>query len=118
MPDAFCFDKEQRKCLQMQNRKLEGKTEKQKNPYRKGSLRCARWIIARSGECKGYASERKPDITILWTGFERFYNIFKGWKLARDAYKRWVEVCDAKAISWLFKSQIHKNLYDNVVSHV
>jgi hypothetical protein len=40
------------------------------------------------GGWKGYASERKPGITTLWIGIERFYNIFKGWKLARDVYTR------------------------------
>ena len=88
IPDTLCFEEEQIECLQMQNTKLEGKTEKQKNPYRKGSLRYATWIIARLGGWKGYASERKPGITTLWIGIEKFYNIFKGWKLARDVYTR------------------------------
>ena len=88
IPDSFCFEEEQIECLQMQNTKLEGKTKKQKNPYRKGSLRYATWVIARLGGWKGYASERKPGITTLWIGIEKFYNIFKGWKLARDVYTR------------------------------
>lgn len=88
IPESVCFTKEQTQCLHHQNSKLEGKTEKQKNPYRQGSLRYATWIIARLGGWKGYASERKPGITTLWIGIERFYNIFKGWKLARDVYTR------------------------------
>jgi len=88
IPATLCFEEEQIECLQMQNTKLEGKTEKQKNPYRKGSLRYATWVIARLGGWKGYASERKPGITTLWIGIEMFYNIFKGWKLARDVYTR------------------------------
>jgi len=88
IPDTLCFDEEQIECLQMQNTKLEGKTEKQKNPYRKGSLRYVTWIIARLGGWKGYASERRPGITTLWIGIEKFYNIFKGWELARDVYTR------------------------------
>lgn len=88
IPDTLCFEEEQIECLQLQNIQLEGKTEKQKNPYRKGSLRYATWVIARLGGWKGYASERKPGITTLWIGIEMFYNIFKGWKLARDVYTR------------------------------
>ena len=88
IPDIVCFDEEHIECLQIQNSKLEGKTEKQKNPYRKGSLRYAIWVIARLGGWKGYASERKPGITTLWIGIEKFYNIFKGWKLAKDVYTR------------------------------
>jgi hypothetical protein len=88
IPETVCFTKEQAQCLHNQNSKLEGRTEKQRNPYRQGSLRYATWIIARLGGWKGYASERKPGITTLWIGIERFYNIFKGWKLARDVYTR------------------------------
>jgi hypothetical protein len=88
IPDIVCFDKEQMECLQVQNSKLEGKTEKQKNPYRKGSLRYATWVIARLGGWKGYASQRKPGITTLWIGIQQFHNIFKGWRLARDVYTR------------------------------
>jgi len=88
IPDTLCFDQEQIECLQIQNSKLEGKTEKQKNPYRKGSLRYATWVIARLGGWKGYTSQRKPGITTLWIGIEKFYNIFKGWQLAKDVYTR------------------------------
>lgn len=88
LPDTVCFDGEQIECLHAQNNKLEGKTEKQKNPFRKGSLRYATWIIARLGGWKGYASQRKPGITTLWTGVEKFYNIFRGWQLAKDVYTR------------------------------
>jgi len=88
IPETICFTNEQVKCLHAQSSKLEGRTEKQKNPYRQGSLRYATWIIARLGGWKGYASQRKPGITTLWIGMERFYNIFKGWALARDVYTR------------------------------
>jgi hypothetical protein len=86
LPDTVCFDEEQMECLHVQNSKLEGKTEKQKNPYRKGSLRYATWVIARSGGWKGYTSQRKPGITTLWIGIERFYNILRGWQHAKDMY--------------------------------
>jgi hypothetical protein len=67
---------------------LEGKTEKQKNPFPINSLRYTTWIIARLGGWKGYASERKPGITTLWIGLEKFYDVFDGFLMAKDVYKR------------------------------
>lgn len=88
LPATLCFDEEQMECIEMQCSKLEGKTEKQQNPYPKGSLRYATWVIARLGGWKGYASQRKPGITTLWIGVEKFYNIFTGWQHAKDVYTR------------------------------
>ena len=85
---TICFDEEQIECIEKQCSRLEGKTEKQKNPYPKGSLRYATWVIARLGGWKGYTSQRKPGITTLWIGIEKFYNIFTGWQHAKDVYTR------------------------------
>ncbi len=60
---------------------LEGKTEKQKNPYRKDSLSWASWIIARLGGWKGYASERPPGYSTMHDGLQKFYNMFQGWEI-------------------------------------
>ncbi len=65
-----------------------GKTQKQKNPYKKSTLQYATWVIARLGGWKGYAKARKPGITTLWLGLKAFYQSFKGWELARDVYTR------------------------------
>lgn len=88
IPAHICFEQVEIECLVIQCTQLEGKTEKQKNPYSKGSLRYATWVIARLGGWKGYTSERKPGITTLWIGLEKFYNIFKGWTSAKDVYTR------------------------------
>ncbi len=64
--------------------KLEGKTEKQKNPYQKGKLSWAAWIIARLGGWKGYASERPPGPITMYNGQQEFASLYKGWRLARD----------------------------------
>ena len=85
---AISFTEIEMECIDMQCKKMEGKTEKQKNPYKKGSLKYATWVIARLGGWKGYASERKPGITTLWIGLEKFYNIFDGWMLAIDVSTR------------------------------
>lgn len=88
IPAQLCFDKTELKCLQMQSKRLEGKTVKQKNPYPKSSLRYATWVIARLGGWKGYAWERKPGITTLWIGLKKFYDTFNGFMIAKDVYTR------------------------------
>jgi len=88
IPASMCFTKTEVECLEMQCKKLEGKTEKLKNPYRKSSLRYATWVIARLGGWKGYASERKPGITTLWIGLEKFYDTVNGFMMAKDVYTR------------------------------
>jgi len=85
---TICFEEEQIECIEKQCSRLEGKTEKQKNPYPEGSLRYATWVIARLGGWKGYTSQRKPGITTLWIGIEKFNNIFIGWQHPKDVYTR------------------------------
>jgi hypothetical protein len=75
-----CFSKEEINCLEQQIKSLEGKTEKQKNPYNKYNLSRYAWAIARLGGWKGYASERKPGITTLWNGLKEFKAIMVGWE--------------------------------------
>ena len=84
IPASLCFEKEELECIELQCRKLEGSTQKQKNPHPKTSLRYATWVIARLGGWKGYASERKAGITTLWIGLEKFYNVFDGYMLLKD----------------------------------
>jgi Transposase DNA-binding len=75
-----CFTKEEILCLEQQIKRLEGKTEKQKNPYTNNQLSRYTWVIARLGGWKGYASERKPGITTLWNGLKEFNAIMVGWE--------------------------------------
>ena len=83
LPASICFSEEEIECIEMHCSNLEGKTQKQKNPYPKSSLRYATWVIARLGGWKGYTSERKSGITTLWIGIEKFYNIYIGWQHAK-----------------------------------
>jgi hypothetical protein len=85
---SMCFDEGELECMEMQCKKLEGNTQKQKNPYKKSSLRFATWIIARLGGWKGYATERKPGITTLWIGLEKFFDIYNGYMLLKDVSTR------------------------------
>ncbi len=88
MPASLCFEEVELECMEMKCKKLEGNTQKQKNPYKKSSLRYATWIIARLGGWKGYASERKPGITTLWVGLEKFYDTLNGYMLLKDVSTR------------------------------
>jgi hypothetical protein len=63
---------------------LEGKTEKQGNHFREGTIAWAAWIIARLGGWKGYASEAKPGNKTMCIGLTRFEDAFIGWILAQN----------------------------------
>lgn len=81
---SLCFGEAELQCMEMQCKKLEGSTQKQKNQYKKSSLRYATWIIARLGGWKGYTTERPPGITTLWIGLEKFFNTYNGYMLFKD----------------------------------
>lgn len=73
------FDKQQQQCLQMMDLKLEGETDKLKNPAKSKTLKWATWIIARLGGWKGYISQRKPGPIVLQKGLAKFYHMYEGW---------------------------------------
>jgi len=64
-------------------KKLEGKTEKQKNLYAKNSMSWAAWIIARLGGWNGYRSESPPGPIIMLRGLQKFELQYEGWLLAQ-----------------------------------
>lgn len=71
------FDKEDQPILEQANKKMEGKTEKQKNPHRRGSLAWAAWIIGRLGGWTGYY--KPPGPKIMHIGLKRFDAMKEGW---------------------------------------
>lgn len=83
-----CFTHEEQECLEQQIKSLEGKTEKQKNPFKNKDLKRYAWAIARIGGWKGYLSERKPGITTFWNGMKYFKSIMQGWELHRNVSTR------------------------------
>jgi hypothetical protein len=87
-PSSLVFSPEQTACMEDLRGRLEGKTEKQKNPFRRDTLAWSTWIIARLGGWKGYASQRPPGVITLRDGYVRFQSIFEGWLLAKVVYKR------------------------------
>lgn len=75
------FSEDEQQCLYKAGLKLEGKTEQQCNPHKRGTLKWATWIIARLGGWKGYKSQRKFGPIVLQKGLIKFYNIYEGWQL-------------------------------------
>jgi len=79
------FTAEQRLCMEVLSSKIEGKTQKQQNPYCKSNLAWASWIIARLGGWHGYTkSEGPPGPIVMGRGLKRFHEMFEGWNLYRD----------------------------------
>ena len=56
--------------------KLEGKTERQKNPHAKGSLAFAAWVMGRLGGWTGYYG--KPGPRVIRRGLDDFQRIKYG----------------------------------------
>ena len=83
-----CFDSEEQTFLEAQIKVLEGKTEKQKNPYKEKDLKRYVWAIARLGGWKGYESKRHPGITTLWIGIKHFKMAMQGWMINRNVSTR------------------------------
>lgn len=68
--------------LQALMARLEGKTQKQKNPHPVHTLAWAAWCIARLGGWNGYAKERPPGPVTFSNGLKRFHAIAEGFALA------------------------------------
>ena len=83
-----CFTKDEQQFLEHQIKYLEGKTEKQKSPYKTKDLKRYVWAIARMGGWKGYETKRHPGITTLWIGLKYFKAAFEGWELMRNVSTR------------------------------
>ena len=82
------FEEEEIKCLKIIDKKMQGKTAKQSNPYSINNLKGAVWVIARIGGWKGYLSQRKPGATTLINGLRKFYNYYEGYALEKDVGTR------------------------------
>jgi hypothetical protein len=63
------------------NRKYKGKTRKQQNLYKKGSLARMAYIIARIGGWKGYRSTTLPGPITFICGLEEFDKMYEGYTL-------------------------------------
>lgn len=80
-PIETVFEPQQIQCLKALDRKYQGRTAKQQNPYPPDQLSWATWILARMGGWKGIPSRRPPGPIILFRGLKRFNMTFEGWRL-------------------------------------
>jgi len=81
-PAARVFEPAEIAVMEALAGKLEGKTQKQKNPHPRGSLAWAAWCVARLGGWNGYAKERPPGPITFVRGLRRFHAIAQGFRLA------------------------------------
>lgn len=82
-PMTDAFDPADRRLLEAYCAKLEGRTERQKNPHPKGSLAYAAWICARLGGWTGYYG--KPGPIVMLEGWLRFQAAKHGLALLNHA---------------------------------
>jgi hypothetical protein len=75
-PMADAFEPQDMPLLEAFCAKLEGKTERQKNPHRKGSLAYAAWVCARLGGWTGYYG--KPGPIVMLNGWLSFQDAKQG----------------------------------------
>jgi len=75
-PLLDAFDAEDAPLLEAFCKKLEGKTERQKNPHPKGSLAYAAWVCARLGGWTGYYG--KPGPLVMLNGWIEFQSAKRG----------------------------------------
>jgi hypothetical protein len=80
---APIFNTDQLKCLEYLNNQYQGKTTKQRNPYKPYTLVWTAWILARIGGWKGYQSQRPPGFITMKEGIDRFDDIYKGFALLK-----------------------------------
>lgn len=73
---ADAFEPDERPLLEALSDELEGATSRQKNPYSKGSLAFAAWVIARLGGWNAYYG--KPGPKVMRLGLDDFRRIKYG----------------------------------------
>lgn len=85
-PLADAFAPEDEPLIEALVTRLEGKTEKQKNPHAPGTLARAAWVIGRLGGWSGYVGGgyKPPGPKTMHDGLRQFDAIKHGWDLAQN----------------------------------
>ncbi|MGA9211880.1 hypothetical protein [Kaistella sp.] len=73
------FNSNEIRFLEKVNRKIEGQTQKQKNPYDKETLAWITWIIARIGGWTGYKSQGSPGYITIKVGLDKHHQQCQGY---------------------------------------
>ena len=84
-PTDEVFDQQGQQVLRQVNERLQGKTEKQKNPFPQHRLSWAAWIIARLGGWKGYQSQKPPGPITMKKGLEKFAIYMEAFKVLNSS---------------------------------
>jgi Transposase DDE domain len=83
-PASRVFDPDQIKVLHALQKKLQGRTRKQQNPYSPDTLAWAAWTIARLGGWTGYDSDKSRGPITMRDGLQRFTALVDGYELAKN----------------------------------
>jgi len=83
-PASLVFDDRELQVLDALQARLQGRTEKQKNPHQHGTLAWAGWSIARLGGWTGYDSDKSTGPITIRDGLERFRAIVQGYFLYEE----------------------------------
>jgi len=78
------FTRSEEECLRAVLPRIEGKTQKQKNPHSPKKMAWGAWIIARMGGWSGYQSDRPPGVITMKNGLKKFNQYYQGYRLARE----------------------------------
>lgn len=85
---SLIFSREQLNFLRIYMSEIEGNTQKQKNPFKEGTLPWAAWAMGRIGNWAGYISQGPPGYITIKTGLERFFELFNGFTVAMRYYNK------------------------------
>lgn len=83
-PASRVFDAGQVEVIRALQKKLQGRTRKQQNPFAPDSLAWAAWTIARLGGWTGYDSDHSKGPITMRDGLERLAGIVDGYMLAKN----------------------------------
>ena len=83
---ADAFDAADEPLIEALVAKLEGKTQKQKNPHPKGGLARAAWVIGRLGGWSGYSGGgyKPAGPKTIYDGLVQYDAIRRGWRIGKE----------------------------------
>jgi hypothetical protein len=85
---TLIFSQDQVNFLTIYMQKIEGKTQKLRNPFKQGTLQWAAWAMARIGHWGGYISQGPPGYITIKEGLDRFFDRYDGFLVAKQFFKK------------------------------